>query len=426
LKEESDKVRMANEENVFDLIVVGGGAAGFYGAVQTAERNSHLKIAILEKSNKILAKVKVSGGGRCNVTHNCFNPIKLSHHYPRGEKFLQSIFKQHDATKTVEWFKAKGVELKTEDDGRMFPVTDNSQTIIDCLVRETERSKIKMLLGEGVISAVKTEFGFQLQTIAGKEFRSQNVLITTGGNPNVESYNWIASLGHTIVAPIPSLFTFNDSEKKFADLMGVSVSNAEVKIAGTKLSQAGPLLITHWGLSGPAVIKLSAWAAESLYQKKYSFTALVSWIGAKKENEVISYLAFQKMEKKKQKVMTNPLYDLPQRLWTRLCELAEINPERIWAELAQKNMNRLMELLIRCPFKIEGKTTFKEEFVTCGGVDLKEINSDTMESKICSGLHFAGEVLNIDGETGGFNFQNAWSTSYIAARAIANPVTRQG
>jgi predicted Rossmann fold flavoprotein len=425
LKEESDKVRMA-EENVFDLIVVGGGAAGFYGAVQAAERDRGLKIAILEKSNKILAKVKVSGGGRCNVTHSCFNPIKLSHHYPRGEKFLQSIFKQHDATKTIEWFKAKGVELKTEADGRMFPVTDNSQTIIDCLVTEAERSKVKMFLGEGVISTVKNEFGFQLHTVTGKEFRSQKLLVTTGGNPNVESYNWIASLGHTIVPPIPSLFTFNDSEKKFADLMGVSVSNAEVKIAGTKLSQTGPLLITHWGLSGPAVIKLSAWAAETLYQKKYSFTALVSWIGTAKENEVVSYLVDQKMERKKQKVITNSLYDLPQRLWTRLCELAEINVELIWSELPQKNVNRLMELLIRCPFKIEGKTTFKEEFVTCGGVDLKEINADTMESKICPGLYFAGEVLNVDGETGGFNFQNAWSTSYIAARAITNPVTRQG
>jgi predicted Rossmann fold flavoprotein len=409
---------MASEENVFDLIVVGGGAAGFYGAVQAAERDSRLKIAILEKSNKILAKVKVSGGGRCNVTHSCFNPIELSHHYPRGEKFLQSIFKQYDAAKTIAWFKAKGVELKTEDDGRMFPVTDNSQTIIDCLVMEAERSKIKMSLGEGVVSAVKNEFGFKLHTVAGKEFRSPNLLITTGGNPNVESYNWIASFGHTIVAPIPSLFTFNDSEKKFADLMGVSVSNAEVKIAGTKLSQTGPLLITHWGLSGPAVIKLSAWAAETLYHKKYSFTALVSWIGTVKENDVVSYLADQKAERKKQKVLTNPLYALPQRLWTRLCELAEINSERIWSELSQKNMNRLMELLIRCPFKIEGKTTFKEEFVTCGGVDLKEINADTMESKICPGLYFAGEVLNIDGETGGFNFQNAWSTSYIAARAI--------
>jgi predicted Rossmann fold flavoprotein len=426
LKEESDQVRMSSEENVFDLIVVGGGAAGFYGAVQAAARRKGLKIAILEKSNKILAKVKVSGGGRCNVTHSCFDPIKLSHHYPRGEKFLQRIFKQHDATKTIEWFKAKGVELKTEEDGRIFPVTDNSQTIIDCLVREAERSKVKMFLGEGVISAAKTEFGFQLHTVTGKRFTSQNVLITTGGNPNLESYNWIASLGHTIVPPIPSLFTFNDSEKKFADLMGVSVTNAEVKIAGTKLSQTGPLLITHWGLSGPAVIKLSAWAAEALFQKKYSFTALVSWIGAVKENEVVSYLADQKMERKKQKVMTNPLYDMPQRLWTRLCELAEINPDRIWSELAQKNMNRLMELLIRCPFKIEGKTTFKEEFVTCGGVDLREIDADTMESKICPGLYFAGEVLNIDGETGGFNFQNAWSTSYIAARAIAKPVTRQG
>jgi predicted Rossmann fold flavoprotein len=273
-------------------------------------------------------------------------------------------------------------------------------------------------MGEGVVSIAKTNLGFQLSTVTGKEFRSKNILIATGGNANVDSYNWIASVGHSIVSPIPSLFTFNDSEKKFTDLMGLSVPNAEVKIAGTKLSQTGPLLITHWGLSGPAVIKLSAWAAEVLFEKKYSFTALVSWIGKTSETEISSFLSDQKNTRKKQKVLSNPLFDLPQRLWTRLCELAEISPERIWSELPQKQMNRLMELLIRCPFKIEGKTTFKEEFVTCGGVDLKEVDPATMESRICPGLYFAGEVLNIDGETGGFNFQNAWSTSYIAAKAI--------
>lgn len=408
------------EETSYDLIVIGGGAAGFFGAIQAAEMNRNLKIVILEKSNKVLAKVKISGGGRCNVTHHCFNPVRLSHHYPRGEKFLQHIFKIYDASKTVSWFESKGVKLKTEEDGRMFPVTDNSQTIVDCLMTTALKNKIKLILGEGVISVIKQGDKLLVYSQSGKKYSTQKILITIGGNPNLQTYDWIASLGHEIKLPIPSLFTFNDADNKFKDLMGVAVPNAQVKITGTKFFQEGPLLITHWGLSGPAVIKLSAWAAEYLHDVKYTFTALVSWIGNSKEEMIMAHLSNHRTTKGKQKVFSNPLYSLPQRLWERLCKLADIDENKIWAELPLKNQNRLMEFVIRCPFQIKGKTTFKEEFVTCGGVDLRQIDLGTMQSKVMPGVYFAGEVVNIDGETGGFNFQSAWSTSFVAAQAIAD------
>jgi predicted Rossmann fold flavoprotein len=403
----------------FDLVVVGGGAAGFYGAIRAVEFNPGLKVLILEKSNKVLAKVKISGGGRCNVTHDCLDPFNLARHYPRGEKPLKSVFKIHNANHTIEWFKQKGVELKIEEDGRMFPVTDDSQTVVDCLMREALKHKIIIEMGAAVVSAVKTENNFVIETQGQRKYIARYLFIATGGNPSIHFYDWIAKLGHTIIPPIPSLFTFNDSETAFKDLMGLSVPNAEVRIAGTKLSQEGPVLITHWGLSGPAVIKLSAWAAEHLHQNNYEFTALVSWAGPHTESEMQKQLLEFKQAKGKQKVYSNPQFGIPQRLWTRLCELSQIEGSKIWSEVAQKNLNKLMEFLIRCPFKIKGKTTFKEEFVTCGGVDLKEVDVERMESKIVNNLFFAGEVLNIDGETGGFNFQAAWTTGFVAAYAIA-------
>jgi hypothetical protein len=403
---------------IYDLIVVGGGAAGFYGAIQVAEMKS-MKILLVEKTPKLLSKVKVSGGGRCNVTHYCFEPKALSKHYPRGEKVLRSIFKNHLSKQTVEWFKAKGVYLVAEEDGRMFPDTNDSQTIIDCFLREAERNSIKIETGKGVVSISKADNNFLIKLSNNSALKTAKVLIAIGGHSSPQHYDILKSLGINVVNPIPSLFTFNDSDKRFKDLMGVSVPQAEVKIAATKFLKSGPLLITHWGLSGPAVIKLSAWAAEYLHGIKYNFTCLVSWIGEAKEEETRNSLLDYKNTKGKQLVKNNALFGLPQRLWWRLCELSEIEEQKIWAELPQKNINKLLENLIRCPFKIKGKTTFKEEFVTCGGVDLNEINLETMESKTISGLYFAGEILNIDGETGGFNFQAAWSTAYVAARAIA-------
>jgi predicted Rossmann fold flavoprotein len=406
--------------NDFDLIVVGGGAAGFFGAIQAAEMQPGLKILIVEKTNKLLSKVRVSGGGRCNVTHNCFNPTKLSHHYPRGEKQLQTLFKQYHAENVVAWFSDKGVELKTEDDGRMFPETDNSQTIIDCFLRTALQYKIKIEAGEAVAKLLKQENRFVLTCASGKTLSAKKILVAIGGNPKADAYRFIADVGHSIIDPIPSLFTFNDSEKHFNDLMGISVPNAEVKICGTKFQQQGPLLITHWGFSGPGVIKLSAWAAVHLHQQSYQFDILVSWIGPSREDDIRNQLLQHKQNRGKQKVVVNPMYGLPQRLWEKLCERSEINDQKIWAELPQKNMNRLMEQLIRCPFRISGKTTFKDEFVTCGGVDLKEVDVGTLQSKIHPGLYFAGEVLNIDGETGGFNFQSAWTTAYLAAKSITS------
>ena len=403
----------------FDLVVIGGGAAGFFGAIQAAERKPGLKVLILEKTTKLLTKVKVSGGGRCNVTHYNFNPFELARHYPRGEKALKSLFKSFQAEDTVRWFESKGVALKAEEDGRMFPITDDSQTIIDCLMEQVHSRNIRLKLGVPVLSLKKQDNIFVVETSQGV-FEADKVLIAAGGNAQAQAYQWIADIGHTIIKPIPSLFTFNESEKKFIDLMGVSVPRAEVKIAGTKFVQQGPLLITHWGLSGPAVIKLSAWAAEYLNGIQYTFQALVSWIGPMKEMEFMDGLQEHKKQRGKQKVTTNPLFGLPQRLWQKLCELSEIEESKIWAEVPQKNMNKLMENMIRCPFQIKGKTTFKEEFVTCGGVDLKEIDLETLQSKLVPGLFFAGEVLHIDGETGGFNFQAAWTTAYVAARTIAS------
>lgn len=404
---------------MFDLIVIGGGAAGFFGAIQAAEMNPNLRIIILEKTRKLLSKVRISGGGRCNVTHHCFEPTDFSYHYPRGQKPLKSLFRKYQAKDVVHWFEEKGVRLKTEEDGRMFPVSDTSQTIIDCFIRMADEYAIRIETGTNVKEIKETRTGFEVLIDGGGKFNAKKVLVALGGHPNVQAYECLRNTGHTVTRLIPSLFTFNDSEKKFKDLMGVSVPKGLVRIAGTKFLQEGPVLITHWGLSGPAVIKLSAWAAEYLYEKEYEIDVLVSWTGEMQEETVRKFLTDYKSEHKKRKILSYPLYELPQRLWTRLCELAEIEENKIWDELPNRNMNKLLELLIRCSFKIKGKTTFKEEFVTCGGVDHSEMNLETLESKKIKNLFFAGEVLNIDGETGGFNFQAAWTTAYIAAKEIS-------
>jgi predicted Rossmann fold flavoprotein len=410
---------------VYDLIVVGGGAAGFFGALQLAEQVTDARILIVEKSPKLLAKVKISGGGRCNVTHRCFGAKQLSKHYPRGEKPLRQMFQRYQVQDVVEWFERRGVKLKTEDDGRMFPVTDDSRTIIDCFMNEAIIKKIKIEMGAGVVGFVKKENKFEV-TLSDKTIRTaRTLLVTIGGSPHARSYDWIKDAGHNIIQPIPSLFTFNDSQNQFKDLMGVSVTEGEVRIEGTKLSAIGPILITHWGLSGPAVIRLSAWAAEHLHSLNYNFNVLINWIGTIGEEELRNELKQQQTKNGKRKIKANPLYNLPSRLWERLCELAEIPEEKIWAELKHKNLNRLLELLIRCCFQIKGKTTFKEEFVTCGGVDLTEVYTETMQSKIVPGMFFAGEVLNIDGETGGFNFQAAWSTAHIAAVGVLEALKKE-
>lgn len=405
-------------EKIFDLIVVGGGAAGFFGAIVAAERKPGLRILILEKSRKILSKVKVSGGGRCNVTHNCPNPFRLADHYPRGEKGLKQLFKAFDARDMVTWLQNHGVELKVEDDGRMFPVTDDSQTIIDCFLQTTTRLGIGIQLDASVLSIVSKDGIFQVDCSNGS-YRARKVLVAAGGSPKAESYHFLEACGHRIESPIPSLFTFNDSVKAFADLMGVSVSSGEVRITGTKFTQRGAILITHWGLSGPAVIKLSAWAAAYLHDLKYQFTVHVNWTAIEKESDVREQLLATKRDRPKQRVRKFCPFALPSRLWERLCQLSDVEDEKIWGEISGRNLNKLLENTFRCVFEIRGKTTFKEEFVTCGGVDLREVDIETMESKIVPGLYFAGEVLNIDGETGGFNFQAAWTTAFVAGVALA-------
>jgi predicted Rossmann fold flavoprotein len=401
----------------YDLLVIGGGAAGFFGAIHAAQNNNDLRVLILEKTSKLLSKVKVSGGGRCNVTHHCFEATPLSKHYPRGQRALKSLFQKFQAKDSVAWFENHGVELKTEEDGRMFPVTNNSQTIIDCFLLEVDRLNIEIKLSQEVIRIEKTEKVFHVHCHE-QQYTATRILVAAGGYNKAENYRWLSDLGHEIVQPIPSLFTFNDSSKEFTELMGVAVPDAEVKIAGSKLSQRGPVLITHWGLSGPAVIKLSAWAAVDLHKVHYTFTALVNWTGIP-ETEVRNELMKLKNNNSKKQVLSNPLFYLPKRLWEFLCLKAGAEEGRTWSDQSNKVINRLIELLFACPFHIKGKTTFKEEFVTCGGVSLNDIDLNSMESKKVPGLYFAGEILDIDGETGGFNFQAAWTTAWIAARHIA-------
>lgn len=404
--------------DLHDLIVIGGGAAGFYGAIRAAEMKPGLGILIIEKTNKLLSKVKISGGGRCNVTHHEFSPITFADHYPRGEKQLRVLFKSFHAEDTVKWFHEKQVRLKAEEDGRMFPVTDDSQTIVNCFLQEAMNHKIRIETGKAVVKITQANYMFEIHCSTGEKFWCKKVLVAPGGNANPGAYQFIANTGHTIIKPIPSLFTFNDSEKNFRDLMGLSVTNAEARITTTKFTMRGPVLITHWGLSGPAIIRLSAWAAEYLHAQNYAFTVSINWT-SHTEEEVRKIFQEYRTAHGKQKVFSNPMFAVPQRLWQRLCVLAEVPEEKIWAEVAQKYLNKLVENLIRCSFAIKGKTTFKEEFVTCGGVDLKEIDIQTMESKKIKNLFFAGEVLNIDGETGGFNFQAAWTTANAAAKSIA-------
>jgi len=408
----------------YDVVIIGGGAAGFFGAISIAEGCKGKRVVILEKSSKLLAKVKVSGGGRCNVTHHAFTPAALASHYPRGHRQLKKIFHQFHVQHTVDWFLARGVHLKTEEDGRMFPTTNDSQTIIDCFLGEARRLNIQIKTQCEVEAMAKRSEGFHIHTSQGN-FTCTCVLVAIGGHPNRSAYHWLCDLGLSIAPPIPSLFTFNDPSKKFSSLMGVAVPHALVRITSTKFSQGGPLLITHWGLSGPAVIKLSAWAAEYLHEVEYTFTALVNWTGLS-EQVVRDTLRLTKQTHNKKLVTNANPFHLPTRLWNHLCQMTGVENDLILANVSERLMNKLVENIFACPFQIKGKTTYKEEFVTCGGVNLAEVNVETMECSKIPGLYFAGEVLHIDGETGGFNFQAAWSTAYVAALGINSKCKSQG
>ena len=410
---------MVNKNNT--LVVIGGGAAGFFCAVNAAKLNPSLKVIIIEKNNKLLSKVKVSGGGRCNVTHSCFNIVELSKKYPRGEQFLKKAFHWFSVADTINWFKEKGVELKTETDGRMFPVSNTSQTIIDCLMQEANKYNIEILLSSDVSSIHKKEDLFEINfNNLTKIITANYVCVACGGFPKISQFDWLASLGHTIQNPVPSLFTFNIPNNNITALMGVSVDKATVKIVGTKLQSLGALLITHWGLSGPAILKLSAFAAIELANKNYSFEVLVNWLSEFNEQSLKEEVLFLRQQLATQKLYSKNPFGLPNRLWEYLLHISEINDTIKWADLPSKQQNLLIKNLTSQSFFVKGKTTFKEEFVTCGGINVNEVDVNTMQSKKTSNLFFAGEILNIDGITGGFNFQNAWTTGWIAAKAIAS------
>jgi hypothetical protein len=401
------------------LIVIGGGAAGFFCAVNAARLNPALKVILLEKSAKLLSKVKVSGGGRCNTTHACFEIPLLVKKYPRGEQFLKKAFHLFDTNNTIEWFAERAVTLHTESDGRMFPITNNSQTIIDCLLKEANKYKVDILMQTEVKSIEFNNDQFALSIAGSKKLMADFVCIACGGYPKTDMFQWLTKTGHTINNPVPSLFTFNIPKHPITELMGLSVSNAKVKIAGTKLIEQGPLLITHWGLSGPVVLKLSAWGARQLAEMNYQFSILVNWLGTTNEAELRQEWAGYRDQFSSNKIGNKHPFELPNRLWLFLLSFAGIDIDTRWGELKSAEQNKLIQLLTNHLFEVKGKTTFKEEFVTAGGIQLNEINAQTMESKLQSNLFFAGEIIDVDGITGGFNFQNAWTSGWIAANTIA-------
>ncbi len=410
--------------------MLGGGAAGFFGAIACAEADPTVQVVLLEKTGKLLSKVRVSGGGRCNVTHACGTAAQLVAHYPRGSKQLKAAFQQFGVADTIAWFARRGVALKTEADGRMFPTTDSSETIAHALEEAARRAGVRIFTNTSVDEIQpRPAGGFHLQLSgsgtarSGPTLRATRLLIATGGNPKSANYDWLRALGHRITEPVPSLFTFNVPQSPLSELMGVSVPLARVVLAGEKLQYEGPLLVTHWGVSGPAVLKLSAWGARRLSELGYVGTALINWIPAFTEETLRPWLQQFRQENGKKTVAANAQFGLPQRLWRNLTEQAGIGAETRWSDLPAKAQNRLLELLLRTPLAVRGKTTYKEEFVTCGGIALDEVDLKTMQSRRVPGLYFAGEVLDIDGITGGFNFQAAWTTGFLAGRALAAPAT---
>lgn len=401
------------------LIVIGGGAAGFFCAVNAARLNPALEVIILERSNKLLSKVKVSGGGRCNVTHACYSIADMVKKYPRGSAFLKKAFHHFFTKDTIAWFEERGVKLKTEADGRMFPVTDSSQTIIDCLLKEANRHGVEILVNREVKGLAFTNNKWSVILKENEMPEADYVCVASGGYPKLQQYDWLLKTGHDIETPVPSLFTFNMPGDPITALMGISVEKTKVKIAGTKLAEEGPLLITHWGMSGPAVLKLSAWGARELAITGYHFKISVNWIPEFNENRLREHFYKIRFDLASQKIANRNPFALPGRLWEYLLSKSGIDAGIRWADLPAASQNKLSKHLCADEYEVKGKTTFKEEFVTAGGLKLNEIDFNTMESKKHRGLFYAGEVIDIDGITGGYNFQSAWTTGWIAAKAIS-------
>ena len=398
------------------VIIIGGGAAGFFSAITTSDSNQDLNTIILEKSSTVLQKVKVSGGGRCNVTHACFDPKELTSYYPRGNKELLGPFHKFMTGDTMQWFEDRGVPLKIESDNRVFPVSNSSQSIIDVLLNEARKNDVKIQLNHRVENIQNENEKWKITTNRGI-FVADKILIASGSNSNI--WDLISTLGHTIIPPVPSLFTFKITDQRIKEIPGVSVANTMVSIANSSFKSQGPLLITHWGISGPAVLKLSAFGARFLAEKNYQYNVHINWL-SKPSYEVLD--ALKKMKKdhpKKQILLKSYFQEIPKRLWENLVIASEIKIEQRWADVSNKQLENLSNQLTKSVFNANGKTTFKEEFVTAGGIDLKEINFKRFESKLHKDLFFAGEVLNIDAVTGGFNFQNAWTGGYIAGKAMA-------
>ncbi len=400
------------------LIVIGGGAAGFFCAVNVAKARPNLVVRVLEKQSKVLQKVKVSGGGRCNVTNACFQPAELLKKYPRGKNFLKKAFGYFSTKDTIAWFQQRGVALITEPDGRMFPASHSSQTIIDCLLNEATAYGVHLNLNTEVVQVEKKADQFYISRKNADVIIADYLVVASGGFPKSAQYEWLTSLGHTIEQPSPSLFTFNTPSSSLKELMGVVVEHAIVKIEGSKLTEQGPVLITHWGLSGPAILRLSAWGARELQQSSYSFKVIVNWLG-QPESDIRERWSTIRIRQGANRLDAKNPFGLPNRLWDYLLKECAISAQIKWSELPSKEQNKLIHILTTHLIAVEGKTTFKEEFVTCGGISLAEIEPSTMESKLVKGLYFGGEIMDVDGITGGFNFQHAWTSGYIAASSIA-------
>ncbi|MEH2292338.1 NAD(P)/FAD-dependent oxidoreductase [Nostoc sp.] len=408
------------------IVVIGGGAAGFFGAIACAKANPQAEVTLVEASRQPLAKVLISGGGRCNVTHACFDSEELVQNYPRGAKALRGALTRFGPQDTVAWFAAGGVYLKTEADGRMFPVTNTSETIVECLIKAVATSGVKLRIGTHVTSVKRTaaDGGFEILLKSGETIKCDRLLLATGSS--LVGYKIVRELGHQIEPPVPSLFTFNILDQKLRELAGVSVNPAQLRLSAggkSQLQQTGALLITHWGLSGPAVLKLSAWGARVLHQNRYQATLLINWLPLMHQEQVREKVLAVKDEWGKKAIALHRGVDLPHRLWQYIIARAGITTEDRWAEISSKTLNQLVQELTQGQYLINGKGAFKEEFVTCGGVNLKEVNFKTMESRLVPGLYFAGEILDIDGVTGGFNFQSAWTTGYLAGIAMATSQT---
>lgn len=402
------------------IIIVGGGAAGFFAALACADAGFAGEILILEKTAHFLSKVKISGGGRCNVTHASFNEREFATRYPRGERALIAPFKQFQASDTVAWFAARGVKLKTEADGRMFPVTDSSQTIIDCLLNEARAKGVKLRANCGVENAAKTTSGFELTLSNGEIIACDKLLLATGGVRTPALGQLAVSLGHTLEPSVPSLFTFHVATPWLRELAGISVELVEVSVAQTKLRERGPVLITHWGLSGPAILRISAWGARVLHELNYHCTLRLNWLPHLKDETLAKEFDSRRQSQAARLVVNAPIPPLSARLWEQLVLAAGIPRETRWSAFSRPAQHKLIQTLLRGEFPVTGKSLNKDEFVTCGGVKLNEVDFKTMESRVCPGLFFAGELLDIDGITGGFNFQAAWTTGWIAGRAMAS------